>query len=53
MTDFEIVLTMLGETTTTNLHRKRNSREFPELKKDANDGGSVAGNARKDIEKKL
>ena len=53
MTDFEIVLTMLGETTTTNLHRKRNSREFPELKKDANDGGSVAGNARKDIENKL
>jgi DNA-damage-inducible protein D len=53
MTDFEIVLTMLGETTTTNLHRKRDSKQFHEPKKDANDGGSVAGNARKDIEKKL
>lgn len=53
MTDFEVVLTMLGETTTTNLHRKRDSKKFPELQKDAHDGGEVAGNTRKDIEKQL
>jgi hypothetical protein len=53
MTDFEVVLTMLGETTTTNLHRKRDSKKFPELQKDAHDGGHVAGNTRKDIEQQL
>ncbi|MCX6822856.1 MAG: Bro-N domain-containing protein [candidate division SR1 bacterium] len=53
MTDFEVVLTMLGETTTTNLHRKRDSKKFPELQKDAHDGGNVAGNTRKDIEQQL
>jgi len=53
MTDFEVVLTMLGETTTTNLHRKRESKKFQQLQKDANDGGKVAGNTRKDIEKQL
>lgn len=53
MTDFEVVLTMLGETTTTNLHRKRDSKKFPELQKDAHDAGKVAGNTRKDIEKQL
>ena len=53
MTDFEIVLTMLWETTTTNLHKKRNSKKIEELQTDAYDGGKVAGNTRKDIEKKL
>jgi len=53
MTDFEVVLTMLGETTTTNLHRKRDSKQFHELQKDSHDGGEVAGNTRKDIEKQL
>ncbi|MFA6256615.1 MAG: hypothetical protein WC606_05595 [Candidatus Absconditabacterales bacterium] len=53
MTDFEVVLTMLGETTMTNLHRKRDSKEFPELQKDAHDGGNVAGNTRKNIEQQL
>lgn len=53
MTDFEVVLTMLGETTTTNLHRKRDSKQFHELQKDSHDGGKVAGNTRKDIEKQL
>lgn len=53
MTDFEIVLTMLWETTTANLHRKRDSKKFKDLQKDANDGGKVAGNTRKNIEKQL
>ena len=51
MDDIELVLTMLGEVTTTRLHRDRNSKGFDPLKKDAKDGGAVAGRTRKDIEK--
>jgi len=52
MDDIELILTMLGEATTTRLHRDRNSKGFPLLKKDAKDGGNVAGRTRKDIEHK-
>lgn len=51
MNDIELILTMLAEVTTTKIHRARNSKGFPKLKKDAKDGGAVAGRARKDIEK--
>jgi prophage antirepressor-like protein len=50
MTDIELILTMLGEATTTKLHRDRDSRGMVPLKKDAQDGGAVAGRTRKDIE---
>ena len=50
MTDIELILTMLGEATTTELHRDRDSQGFKPLKKDAKDGGAVAGRTRKDIE---
>jgi prophage antirepressor-like protein len=50
MTDIEIILTMLGEATTTKLHRDRDSQGMTPLKKDAQDGGAVAGRTRKDIE---
>ncbi len=53
MDDIELVLTMLGEATTTRFTRERDSQEFPKLQKDAKDGGDVAGATRKDIEKKL
>jgi hypothetical protein len=43
---------MLGEATTTRLHRDRNSEGFNLLQRDAKDGGSVAGRTRKDIEQK-
>jgi len=52
MDDIELILTMLGEATTTRLHQDRDSKGFPLLKKDAKDGGDVAGRTRKDIEKK-
>jgi DNA-damage-inducible protein D len=52
MDDIELILTMLGEATTTRLHRDRNSKGFDLLKKDAKDGGNVAGRTRKDIEQK-
>ena len=50
MTDMELILTMLDEATTTTLHRDRNTEGFEPLKKDARDGGAVAGRTRKDIE---
>ena len=51
MTDIELILTMLGEATTTKITRDRDSKGFVPLKKDAQDGGAVAGRTRKDIEK--
>jgi len=50
MTDIELILTMLGEATTTELHRDRDSQGMMPLKKDAHAGGAVAGRTRKDIE---
>ncbi|MCF7905729.1 Bro-N domain-containing protein [Candidatus Gracilibacteria bacterium] len=50
MTDLELILTMLGEATTTKISKGRNSQGFLELQKDAQDGGKVTGKARKDIE---
>ena len=51
MNDIELILTMLGEATTTKFHRDRDSYGFTKLEKDAKDGGSVAGRTRKDIER--
>lgn len=51
MTDLELIITMLGEATTTQITQERNSKGMPKLKSDAKDGGAVAGRTRKDIEK--
>ncbi len=53
MGDFELIFTMLGERATTEIHRTEDSRGVPKLKYDAKAGGNIAGNARKDLEKKL
>jgi len=53
MDGIELILTILGEATTTKLTDNRDSQKFPELQKDAKDGGDVAGSTRKDIESKL
>ena len=53
MDDMELILTMLGEATTTRFTQARDSRAFPLLKKDAKDGGDVAGSTRKDIEQRI
>jgi len=53
MEDLELILTMLGEATTTKLTTERDSQEFEELHGDAKEGGEVAGTARSDIEKRL
>lgn len=51
MTDIELILTMLAEATTTKLHRDRDSQGMKPLRKDAQNGGAVAGRTRKDIER--
>lgn len=53
MTNLELVLNMLAEATTTEFSKKANPKTFHESKQIAAKGGSVAGNARKDIEKEL
>ena len=52
ITDIELILTMLGEATTTKLHRDRDSQGLDPLKKDAQEGGAVAGSTRRDIERR-
>jgi hypothetical protein len=53
MTNLELVLNMLAETSTTELSKKEKPKTFIESKKVARKGGGVAGNARRDLEKKL
>ena len=53
MDDFELIFTMLGERSTTEIHRNEKSKGVKKLKKDAKEGGAVAGVARKALEKKL
>lgn len=53
MDDFELILTMLGERTTTEIHKTRDSKGLLRLKDDARRGGAVAGSARKQIEKQI
>jgi hypothetical protein len=52
MDDIELILTMLGEATTTRIHKDKDSKGFGKLKKDAKAGGAVAGRTRRDIEKR-
>ena len=53
MNDFELIFTMLGERATTEIHTTENSQGLPKLKSDAQAGGDIAGNARKQLEKRL
>jgi hypothetical protein len=52
MTDLELIFTMLGEASTTEIAKNKNARGFVENHKAAKAGGSVAGKARKDLEQK-
>lgn len=53
MDDFELIFTMLGERSTTEIHRQEKSLGVPKLKQDAHRGGRVAGTAREELEKEL
>ena len=52
MTDLELIFSMLGEASTVEIAKNKNSKGFVENHKAATEGGSVAGKARKDLEKK-
>ena len=50
MTDLELILTMLGETSSTTITKQRDAQGLYELGQAAKAGGSIAGGARKQIE---
>ena len=52
MTDLELIFSMLGEASTTASVKTQNPKGFAANKKVAKQGGDVAGNARKELEKK-
>ena len=52
MTDLELIFTMLGEASTTEIAVNKDAKGFVQNRKAAMDGGKVAGSARKDLEKK-
>ena len=52
MTNLELVLNMLAETSTTEISKVTKPTTFPKNREVAKEGGSVAGNARRDIENK-
>jgi len=52
MTDLELIFTMLGEAATTEIARNKDAQGLPQNKQAAREGGSVAGNARRQLEAK-
>jgi len=52
MTDLELIFSMLGEASTTEITKKRDAQGFIENKQAAKEGGKIAGNARKELERK-
>ncbi len=52
MTDLELIFSMLGEASTTEIVQNQNAQGFDENKIAAKKGGSVAGKARLDLERK-
>ena len=53
MTNLELVLNMLAETATTEISKKEEPEGLEPSRKVAREGGEIAGNARKQIEKKI
>ena len=52
MTNLELVLNMLAEATTTEISKEKKPKTFNENRKVAKQGGTIAGNTRKEIEAK-
>ena len=52
MNDLELIFTMLGEASTTRIARNKDAQGFVENREAANEGGTVAGVARKELEKR-
>ena len=52
MTDLELIFTMLGEASTTEIARRSDALGFDENRTSAKEDGKIAGNARKALEAK-
>jgi hypothetical protein len=52
MTDLELIFTMLGEAGTTEIAKRKDAQGFKQNQSAARAGGTVAGNARKELEAK-
>jgi hypothetical protein len=52
MTNLELVLNMLAEATTTEISKEKKPKTFAQNKKIAKQGGTIAGNTRREIEEK-
>jgi hypothetical protein len=52
MSDLELIFSMLGEAATTEIARNRDTQGYPQNQQAARSGGKVAGNARRELEKK-
>jgi len=52
MSNLELVLNMLTEATTTEISKEKKPETFEENKEIANQGGTIAGNTRREIEEK-
>ena len=52
MTDLELIFTMLGEASTTEIAKKKDAQGFLPNQSAAKAGGTIAGNARRELEAK-
>lgn len=52
MTNLELVLNMLAEATTTEISKEKKPKTFEDNKRFARQGGTIAGNTRREIEEK-
>lgn len=52
MTDLELIFSMLGEASTTEIAVQKDAQDFEENRDAARAGGKIAGNARKELEEK-
>jgi len=53
MNDLELIFNMLGERVTTEITRSKEAEKFDDCADAAKEGGEVAGNARKDAERRI
>ncbi len=53
MTDWELILNMIGEKATTDITITKDAKGIPELTSTAKEGGDIAKNTRKELEQKI
>lgn len=53
MTDWELILNMIGEKATTDITITKDAKGFSKLKQTAKEGGNIAKNTRKELEQKI